>query len=40
MDFLGLRNLAIIERTLEHIRDVTANVVDIDHVAARRPQGL
>jgi DNA polymerase-3 subunit alpha len=33
MDFLGLRNLAIIERTLEHIRRRHGIDVDIDHVA-------
>ncbi len=32
MDFLGLRNLAIIERTLEHIRRLHGVSVDIDHV--------
>jgi DNA polymerase-3 subunit alpha len=32
MDFLGLRNLAIIERTLEHIRRRHGVDVDIDHV--------
>ncbi len=32
MDFLGLRNLAIIERTLEHVRRRRDLVVDIDHV--------
>ena len=32
MDFLGLRNLAIIERTLEHIRRRRGVEVDIDHV--------
>jgi DNA polymerase-3 subunit alpha len=32
MDFLGLRNLAIIERTLEHIRRRLGVDVDIDHV--------
>lgn len=33
MDFLGLRNLAIIERALEHIRRRHGVSVDIDHVA-------
>ena len=33
MDFLGLRNLAIIERTLEHVRRRRGVEVDIDHVA-------
>jgi DNA polymerase-3 subunit alpha len=33
MDFLGLRNLAIIERTLDHIERRTGERVDIDHVA-------
>ena len=33
MDFLGLRNLAIIERTLAHIRRRHGIEVDIDHVA-------
>ncbi len=33
MDFLGLRNLAIIERTLEHIKRRHGTDVDIDHVA-------
>jgi DNA polymerase-3 subunit alpha len=33
MDFLGLRNLAIIERTLEHIKRRHGIDVDIDHVA-------
>jgi DNA polymerase-3 subunit alpha len=32
MDFLGLRNLAIIERTLEHIRRLHGISLDIDHV--------
>src|SRR5665811_726996 len=32
MDFLGLRNLAIIERALEHIKRRHGIVVDIDHV--------
>jgi DNA polymerase III subunit alpha len=32
MDFLGLRNLAIIERTLEHVRRRHGVEVDIDHV--------
>ncbi|MGC2484699.1 MAG: DNA polymerase III subunit alpha [Acidimicrobiales bacterium] len=32
MDFLGLRNLAIIERTLDHIERRTGSRVDIDHV--------
>jgi DNA polymerase-3 subunit alpha len=33
MDFLGLRNLAIIERALEHIKRRHGIDVDIDHVA-------
>ena len=33
MDFLGLRNLAIIERALEHIKRRHGTVVDIDNVA-------
>jgi len=33
MDFLGLRNLAIIERTLDNIRRTKGIDVDIDHVA-------
>ena len=33
MDFLGLRNLAIIERTLEHIKRRHGVLVDIDNVA-------
>ena len=32
MDFLGLRNLAIIERAVEHIARVKGVEVDIDHV--------
>jgi DNA polymerase-3 subunit alpha len=32
MDFLGLRNLAIIERALEHVRRRQGASVDIDHV--------
>ena len=32
MDFLGLRNLAIIERALEHVRRRHGGDVDIDHV--------
>ena len=38
MDFLGLRNLAIIERTLEHITRRHGVVVDIDHVALDDPK--
>ena len=38
MDFLGLRNLAIIERTLEHIRRRHGVEVDIDHVALDDPK--
>ena len=38
MDFLGLRNLAIIERTLEHIRRRHGIDVDIDHVALDDPK--
>ncbi|MGA2431830.1 MAG: DNA polymerase III subunit alpha [Acidimicrobiales bacterium] len=33
MDFLGLRNLAIIERTLAHVKRLHGIDVDIDHVA-------
>lgn len=32
MDFLGLRNLSIIERTLELIEETTGRRIDIDHV--------
>ncbi len=32
MDFLGLRNLAIIERTLDHIEETTGMRIDIDQV--------
>jgi DNA polymerase III subunit alpha len=32
MDFLGLRNLSIIERTLELIEETTGSRIDIDHV--------
>jgi len=38
MDFLGLRNLAIIERTLEHIERVHHLKVDIDHVSLEDPK--
>ena len=38
MDFLGLRNLAIIERSLAHIRRVHGVQVDIDHVALDDPK--
>ncbi|MDE3043731.1 MAG: DNA polymerase III subunit alpha [Acidobacteriota bacterium] len=38
MDFLGLRNLAIIERTLEHIRRRHGLEVDIDHVNLDDPK--
>jgi DNA polymerase-3 subunit alpha len=38
MDFLGLRNLAIIERTLEHITRRHGNIVDIDTVALDDPK--
>ena len=39
MDFLGLRNLSVIEDTLRHLR--TRGVeLDIDHVAARRRRHL
>ncbi len=38
MDFLGLRNLAIIERTLDHIRRRHGREVDIDHVALDDPK--
>jgi len=38
MDFLGLRNLAIIERTLEHITRRHGNIVDIDKVALDDPK--
>ncbi|HVA53775.1 MAG TPA: DNA polymerase III subunit alpha [Acidimicrobiales bacterium] len=38
MDFLGLRNLAIIERTLEHVKRRHGVDVDIDHVALDDPK--
>src|ERR1019366_4866805 len=38
MDFLGLRNLAIIERTLDHIERVHGLKVDIDHVSLEDPK--
>ncbi len=38
MDFLGLRNLAIIERTLEHIRRRHGVEVDIDQVPLDDPK--
>ena len=38
MDFLGLRNLAIIERALEHVKRSTGEDVDIDHVALDDPK--
>jgi DNA polymerase-3 subunit alpha len=38
MDFLGLRNLAIIERTLEHIKRRHGIDLDIDHVALDDPK--
>ncbi len=38
MDFLGLRNLAIIERALEHIRRRHGVEVDIDHVPLDDPK--
>ena len=38
MDFLGLRNLAIIERALEHIRRRHGLDVDIDHVSLDDPK--
>ena len=38
MDFLGLRNLSIIERTLELIRDGREEEVDIDGVALDDPK--
>ncbi len=38
MDFLGLRNLAIIERSLEHIRRRHGIEVDIDHVPLDDPK--
>ena len=38
MDFLGLRNLAIIERALEHIKRRHGTVVDIDHVPLDDPK--
>ena len=40
MDFLGLRNLAIIERTLEHIKRRHGVDVDIDRVPLDDPEGL
>ncbi len=38
MDFLGLRNLAIIERALEHVKRRTGEDVDIDHVPLDDPK--
>jgi DNA polymerase-3 subunit alpha len=38
MDFLGLRNLAIIERTLDHIKRRQGSAVDIDHVPLDDPK--
>ena len=38
MDFLGLRNLAIIERTLDHVRRRRGFDVDIDHVPLDDPK--
>jgi DNA polymerase-3 subunit alpha len=38
MDFLGLRNLAIIERSLDHITRRHGNVVDIDTVPLDDPK--
>jgi DNA polymerase-3 subunit alpha len=38
MDFLGLRNLAIIERTLEHVRRLHGVDIDIDHVPLDDPK--
>ena len=38
MDFLGLRNLAIIERALEHIKRRHGIDLDIDHVALDDPK--
>ena len=38
MDFLGLRNLAIIERTLDHIERRHGAKVDIDHVPLDDPK--
>lgn len=38
MDFLGLRNLAIIERTLENIKRRTGDEIDIDHVPLDDPK--
>ncbi len=40
MDFLGLRNLSIIERTFELIRDGLGIEVDIDQPGFRRPGGV
>jgi DNA polymerase III subunit alpha len=37
MDFLGLRNLSVIERTLDLIRDSTGDEVDIDSVPLDDP---
>ena len=37
MDFLGLRNLSVIEDSLRHLRSRGVEL-DIDHVAARRPR--
>jgi len=38
MDFLGLRNLAIIERALDHIERRTGERVDIDHAPLDDPK--
>ena len=38
MDFLGLRNLAIIERSLDHIRRTHDIDIDIDHVPLDDPK--
>jgi DNA polymerase-3 subunit alpha len=37
MDFLGLRNLSVIERTLDLIEDATGNRIDIDNVPLDDP---
>ena len=38
MDFLGLRNLSIIERTLELIEETTGSRIDIDHIPLDDPK--
>jgi DNA polymerase-3 subunit alpha len=38
MDFLGLRNLSIIERTLYHVKQSTGNAIDFDLLGDDDPQ--